>query len=273
MDTRMCDFGGMLVPCGLVDQFAQLIHEAGPLQESLWYNPTGAFEMVVKPARKPPTLRVLTDAEKKKRKKNIDKLRRNHVVGNDETDPQQSGLGALHNANYEKCKGLSDIPERAANLIVDAANLEHADPTSIAVTMKIESSFGHNLKPNPRKDGHENFNGYFDVGWMQTANDPAIWNKSPYTDGLPNAYGSILAGQLLDFNGDPLENVRLGARALIASSGWKNRPKDVSPRADAAGIFRAGSRDPASYRKRVNEFNDDYRAYDRFFECMRNGKR
>src|SRR5207245_101375 len=114
-------------------------------------------------------------------------------------------------------KDLADIPEHAANLIVDAANLEHADPTLIAVTMKHESTFGHNLKPNPRYENGK-FTGYHDVGWMQIANDPAIWNKSPYTDGLPNAYGSILAGQLLDFNGDELQNVRLGARALIDST-------------------------------------------------------
>jgi hypothetical protein len=179
------------------------------------------------------------------------------------------------NPNYEKCKGLADIPEKAANLILDAARMEGADPTLIAVTMKNESSFGGNLAPNPRIDKKGNYNGYFDVGYMQIANDPAIWNKSPYIDELPNAYGTIAMDvntrKMLTFDGDALENVRLGARALIASSGWKGRPKGVSVRADAAGIYRAGSRDPASYGIRVNEFNRDYRAYDRFFLCMRRG--
>jgi hypothetical protein len=132
--------------------------------------------------------------------------------------------------------------------------------------MNYESTFGTNTIPNPR-----NAPGHYDVGLMQVATN--IWDKSPYTDGLPNAYGTLSAdartGKMLPFDGDPLQNVRLGARALNASSGRRGRPRDVLPRADAAGIFRAGSRKPSSYRIRVNEFNKHYRDYDRFFNCMR----
>jgi YD repeat-containing protein len=191
--------------------------------------------------------------------------------GNRNTSDASEGEESEPQKSYDDCKGLASIPEVAVNLIMEASRLEGTDPTLIAVTMKNESSFGNNLTPNPRKDGAGKPNGHYDVGWMQVAT--SVWDKSPYTDGLPNAYGTLSAdwktGKMLPFNGDALQNVRLGARALNASSGWRGRPKDVSPRADAAGIFRAGSRKPTSYRIRVNEFNKDYQAFDRFFNCLR----
>src|SRR5437764_11126532 len=62
MNIGFCDFAGMLVPCALVESFSQTIHEAGPLQESLWYNPTGAFDIEAtqrqsKTSPKPPKLK------------------------------------------------------------------------------------------------------------------------------------------------------------------------------------------------------------------------
>jgi RHS repeat-associated protein len=181
-------------------------------------------------------------------------------------DPQNPG------GSYQTCKGLASIPEGAANDILSVSRQEGTDPTLIAVTMKEESSFGVNLDPNPRVDRNTSAVTGFDVGPMQVATD--IWNKSPYTNGLPKAFsngiddvGRPIFGRLLPFTGDIVQNMRLGARALNASSGWRGRPSNVSARADAAGIFRAGSRN-GSYWVRVNEFNRFQPAYDRFFNCM-----
>src|SRR6266850_3021812 len=90
MNISTCDFAGMLVPCAMVGQFSELIHEAGPSQESLWYNPTGAFYFVVTPARKPPQLK--PQPKKKPSKKEIERRKkRNGGVGKDELEPQNSG--------------------------------------------------------------------------------------------------------------------------------------------------------------------------------------
>ncbi len=112
MDLRMCDFGGMLVPCGLVNQYAQLIHESGPLQESLWYSPTGAFQFVVTPARKPPQLK--PQPKKRPSKKEIERRKKQNAgVGKDELDAASlapNGLASNTRLSDEDCdKKLSAI--------------------------------------------------------------------------------------------------------------------------------------------------------------------
>jgi hypothetical protein len=61
-------------------------------------------------------------------------------------------------------------------------------------------------------DGRRVIVGY-DVGPMQVATN--VWNKSPYIDGLPGAFGTDIGaaqwGRRSAFNGIAMDNLRLGA--------------------------------------------------------------
>jgi len=142
--------------------------------------------------------------------------------------------------------------------VLDTSALERADATLIAVTWAAESSFSLNPGNHYRySDGGE------DIGPMQIAN--TIWNKSPYTDGLGDVYGSDQS-RGGTFNGTPYANLRAGARALNDAGG---------SRANKAGIFRAGATyqknegGPEAYRSRVGQFNAWAKTYDDFFGCLR----
>jgi RHS repeat-associated protein len=173
--------------------------------------------------------------------------------------------------SYQACKGLASIPEGPANDILSVSSQQGTDPGLLAVTWGNESGFSYNPPPNPRwNEDRTRIIGY-DVGPIQVAN--TIWNKAPFTDGLPNAFGTDIGaaqfGQRSPFNGNAFNNLSVGARALNDGMGRSGRPKGVSALADAAGIFRSGPSRKGSYWTRVGEYNAEHRAYDRFFNCMR----
>lgn len=123
----------------------------------------------------------------------------------------------------------------------------------LSVTMRHESGFGANMHPNPRYEGKGNKRALvgWDVGPLQLATN--IWFKSPYTDGLNNPMGTISMNSNTqkydDFNGDFADNVTVAARAFSKSILPQSRSL-----ADAAGLYRAGSRSPQSYGIRSREY-------------------
>lgn len=168
-------------------------------------------------------------------------------------------------------QGSGVYSRRSSRDILEVSQREGTDPGLLAVTWGHESSFSYNPPPNPRwNEARTRIIGY-DVGPTQVAN--TIWNRSPFTDGLPNAFGTDIGaaqfGQRSPFNGNAFNNLSVGARALNDGMGRPGRPRGVSALADAAGIFRAGPSRKGSYWTRVREYNADHRAYDRFFNCMR----
>jgi len=183
---------------------------------------------------------------------------------------------ALNNkvhANYDGCKSiltsspanklkkdlkLHFVDEATAMAVLDTSALERVDATLIAVTWAAESSFSLNPGNHYRYSDRGE-----DIGPMQIAN--TIWNKSPYTDGLGDVFGSDQS-RGGTFNGNPYANLRAGARALNDAGG---------SRANKAGIFRAGATyqkndgGPEAYNRRVTQFNSWSGTYDKFFECLR----
>src|SRR5204863_7926062 len=105
MNISTCDFGGMLVPCAMVESYKETIHEAGSLQESMWYNPMGAFTTVVTPARTPPQLK--PQSKKRPSKKEIGRRKKGNAgVGNDELDPAAlapNGLASSTRLSDDEC--------------------------------------------------------------------------------------------------------------------------------------------------------------------------
>jgi hypothetical protein len=171
-------------------------------------------------------------------------------------------LNALVDSRYAECVrrlGNSPAPSQAATkAILTTSLLEGTDPTLLAVTWQKEAIPPFNFSPvsNYRPE-----DGGWDVGPLQTST--TYYDKSPFTDGLPNPFGTSRS-ETQAFNGNPYSSLRVGARALNEIS---SRSRG---RADTAGIYRAGSRSPASYTTRFNEFNALSPGYDAFFNCLRN---
>ena len=123
-----------------------------------------------------------------------------------------------------------------------AADQEHIDPTLLSVTWRHEAipSFGSNPQPNPRWEGrgrNRRLVGW-DVGPMQISTN--YYQKSPFIDGLPGAYGTIAMNnstrQYEGFNGTVSDNLRAGGGAFTMDILGRSNSN-----ADAAGLFRAGS--------------------------------
>lgn len=159
------------------------------------------------------------------------------------------------------CPG--SIPEAIGKQILAVASQEKIDPTLLSVAMRHESSFGMNTKANPRyvgKGRNRRIEGY-DVGPMQLATN--IWNKSPFTDGLSNPFGTIgfniAQNQYDSFNGNFEENITVAARAFAL---------DILPRsssnADAAGKYRG----PAGYQGRYNQYVSEAPADRKQLNCI-----
>ena len=161
--------------------------------------------------------------------------------------------------NYSKClgklgKALAPGQNQAADILWVSA-LEGVDATVIAVSWRRESTFSYNPVSNYRPGDQG-----WDVGPLQTAT--TYYNRSPFTDGLFNPFGTVFS-ETQSFNGNPQQSLIVGARAL-AEIVRRSRG-----RADVAGLYRAGSRKPASYGIRTGEFNQDAPDYDAFFNCLR----
>ena len=136
----------------------------------------------------------------------------------------------------------------------------------LAVTWAHESGFDFNPKPNPREEGG------FDMGPLQTSTTyfmkPEFVNDIAPEGDLFAITGPAITGQ--KFSGDPYLALRWGARAINDGKNYaKTRPKDVSARADLAGIYRAGNKRQGPYRTRINEFNTLSPGYDAFFNCLK----
>ena len=167
----------------------------------------------------------------------------------------QNCLGALGNS---VAPGLGQAAD-----ILWVANRTGVDPTLLSVTWRFEGSTNDlgqfNLAPTTNKHSADTNIG--DVGPGQLY--PPTWNKSPYTDGLRNPFGTnTQVGQ--SFNGNSVENLVVTARALNSFAG----PVRGANRADAAGLYRAGSRTNEGYKERVQNFKNNYKNYDRFFGCL-----
>jgi hypothetical protein len=172
-------------------------------------------------------------------------------------------------AAYAECKkklGKSVAPGLAqAGRILSVATTEKVDPTLLAITWRFEGSIttvnGEQVFNFAPTNGlHTSDTDIGDIG--PGALFPGIWNKAPYTDDLKNPFGTNLrVGEA--FNGDVTDNLKLAARAL--NSFWG--PVRGAKRAEAAGMFRAGTKDER-YRARVQNFKDNVKNYDRFFNCL-----
>jgi hypothetical protein len=166
------------------------------------------------------------------------------------------------------CAG--SIPEAAGRAILAAADQEHVDPTLLSVTWRHEAipSFGSNPQPNPRLEGsgrNRRLVGW-DVGPMQISTN--YYQKSPFIDGLPGAYGTIAMNnstrQYEGFNGTVSDNLRAGARAFTMDILGRSNSN-----ADAAGLFRAGSRTGPGYRDRFNEYTREAPGDRAQLNCLR----
>lgn len=156
-----------------------------------------------------------------------------------------------------------------------AADQEGVDPTLLSVTWRHESSFDPMPFPNPRYVG-EKLVGY-DVGPLQVSTN--YYDKAPFTTGLPKAFtGNWSAfhpndhplgwfGKDIRFNGNTDQNLQAGARAFKL---------DILPRsrslADAAGLYRAGSRTSPGYTERYNEYMSEADADRAYLNCLRGQK-
>lgn len=161
--------------------------------------------------------------------------------------------------NYAKClgklgKSLAPGQNQATDILWVSA-LEGVDATLIAVTWRHESTFNYNPASNFRPSDKG-----WDVGPLQTAT--TVYDKSPFTDSLYNPFGTVFS-ETQSFNGNPQQSLIVGARALAEVV---QRSKS---RADAAGLYRAGSRKPASYAIRAAEFTREGPGYDAFFNCLK----
>ncbi len=169
--------------------------------------------------------------------------------------PQNTEPKGIFDAAYAECKkklGKSVAPGLAqTDRILNVANKEKVDPTLLAITWRFEGS-------TTTVNGETVFN-FAPINGLHTSDTdigdigpgalfPGIWNKSPYTDGLKNPFGANLkVGEV--FNGDVTDNLKLTARALNSFFG----PVRGAKRAEAAGLFRAGTKDDR-YKARVKNF-------------------
>lgn len=129
---------------------------------------------------------------------------------------------------------------------------EGTDLTLMTVTWQLESGFDD----NPLNGRHERGNPTGDIGPGQLY--PGIWEKSPFTDGLRNPFGSARAvGDR--FNGDVSENLMLMARAYNSMRGTRSQ---------MAGLYKAGSTTGPGYQQRVTSFNQLAPTWDRFYNCL-----
>ena len=163
----------------------------------------------------------------------------------------QDCLSSLGNA---PAPGLSQAAE-----ILMVANRTGVNPTLLSVTWRFEGGSDQRGEFNfaPVNGMHTPSVQMGDVGPGQLY--PGTWNKSPYTDGLSNPFGTNLnRGE--PFNGSPFDNLMVTGRALGTAQG-----KD---RANAAGIYRAGKSTNAGYNDRVKNFNDNKAGYDAFYDCL-----
>lgn len=161
---------------------------------------------------------------------------------------------------------VGSIPEAAGRAILDAADREGVDPTLLSVQWRYESGFSTNPQPNPRGAGRR-LNGW-DVGPLQLSTN--FFNKSPFTDGLPDAFGTVAMNnstrQYEGFNGTVSDNLRAGARAFTMDILPRSRGRDWLHRnADASGKFRG----PDGYRRRYNEYLRDAQADKDYLNCLR----
>jgi hypothetical protein len=168
---------------------------------------------------------------------------------------------SFHQA-YVDCKSqLGNSPEpgvRQASYIVQAADATEIDRTLFAVTWNEESRFVF-YPPNGIHGRNELIG---DIGPGQLF--PGVWDKSPYIDGLKNPFGSNReVGQI--FNGNFDDNLLLMGRALHSFFGNVTGDK----RAEAAGLYKAGSTTGPGYSDRVKKFNEQKNGYDKFFDCLR----
>lgn len=165
-------------------------------------------------------------------------------------------------AAYQSCRGTlgnSIAPGLAqAADILTVANRTGVDPTLLSVTWRFEGGydqFGFNFQPTNGMHTPSTQTG--DVGPGQLY--PDTWNKSPYTDGLTNPFGTNLnRGQV--FDGNAFESLMVTGRALGTAQG--------AQRANAAGLYRAGSSTNPGYKERVQNFKDNVKNYDAFFGCL-----
>lgn len=162
---------------------------------------------------------------------------------------------------------VGPIPEAAGRAILAAAAEEGVDPTLLSVTWRHESSFGTNPPPNERWEGrgrNRRLVGW-DVGPMQISTN--YYDRSPFTDGLPDAYGTVVminsTRQYEGFNGTLSDNLRAGARAFTMDILSRSRSN-----ADAAGLFRAGSRTGPGYRERFNEYTREAQRNRNYLNCL-----
>lgn len=191
---------------------------------------------------------------------------------------QEPIVPVLPVAKYEECaKLLGNAPAPGYNqtvAILVASKLEGTDPTLLAVTWGSEGGSDNNGFRYHPESNYRPEDGGWDVGPLQAST--TYYNKSPYTDGLDNPFGNVFS-ESQPFNGNYFSSLRVGARALNGESQrGAGRPKNVSARADAAGLYRAGhrvnkksGRPDGRYWDRVARFNSWSKGYDAFFNCLK----
>ena len=174
---------------------------------------------------------------------------------------------------YNNCLSeLGNAPapgEGQAKVIIDIANKTGVDRTLLAATWRYEGGVDSNgFVWNPTNGPHGD--GTADIGPGQL--NPSIWDKSPYTAGLGDPFGTNRdVGQV--FNGNGYHNLVVTARALLSGGGSREHQ---------AGIFRAGHEfnkqkgskkkqkvTNPTYQARVDAFNGVAPNYDAFFNCMK----
>jgi hypothetical protein len=185
----------------------------------------------------------------------------------------QNSFGNAYNGCLGKL-GKNQAPgEYQAKAIIDVANQTGVDRTLLAATWRFEGGYGDNpFGPGfiwePLNGPHGG--GRADIGPGQL--NPEIWDKSPYTDGLGDPFGTNRkVGER--FNGLIMDNLIVTARALMSRSGSRDHQ---------AGLFKAGQQyttvgrgknkqqvERSDYRRRVDAFNNVAPSYDAFFDCLR----
>jgi hypothetical protein len=104
----------------------------------------------------------------------------------------------------------------------------------------------------------------FDTGPLQLATN--VWGKSPYTDNLQNPFGTFATDMATrkyqGFNGSVADNLALGVQAFkyILSISKSN--------ADAAGLYRAGSRTGPGYSDRSSQYQSEWQANKAYLDCL-----
>ena len=195
-----------------------------------------------------------------------------------ESEPQNS---ASFGDAYKNClSNLGNNPdapapgEAQAMGIIIIANETGIDRTLLAATWRFEGGYGDN-PPYGKGFIWEPLNGPHgggkaDIGPGQL--NPEIWDKSPFTDGLRDPFGTNRKVRE-KFNGIIMDNLILTARALMHRTGSRDHQ---------AGLFKAGQQydtvgkgknkrqvERSDYRRRVDAFNGVAPNYDSFFDCLR----